>query len=257
MQVASSTDIRDARRSLSRVIVGAAMVAAMLCAWLLTPRPLLNAMPGLSNAVPTAFGQWREVKTTASVVDPVGVPGAERDMSNPYDDVLMRAYADARGNVVLLALAYARSQHQEVKIHRPELCYSSQGFRVLGRQRVVFPARSGGAAVTGQRMLVQSSNRVEAVSYWIRIGDTYSSSPWATRYYLFSQGLKGRMPDGILVRVSQIIDSPASASEARYRVQERFLADLVAATPDAARGMLVVGDSPNRRSVGAPAGAGE
>lgn len=87
-------------------------------------------------------------------------------------------------------------------------------------------------------MLVAAPGRVEAVSYWIRIGSSYSPSAWTTRYRIFSDGLRGRIPDGMLVRVSTIVPSAESAVPATYRLQEGFLAELVAAGPPDARGLL-------------------
>ena len=77
---------------------------------------------------------------------------------------------------VMLALAYGVNQRQEVKIHRPELCYVSQGFKLLERSQVALSAAQAALPVRAQRMLVQAPGRAEAVSYWIRIGDMYSTS---------------------------------------------------------------------------------
>ncbi len=217
-----------------------AMLLAVLLAWWLAPTAAAAPAPRLAQIVPTAFQDWREIKTEAALVDPTVGTGATRDPSNPYDDVLMRAYANSRGEVVLLALAYGRNQRQELKIHRPELCYLAQGFSLLSRNAVTFPSAVSDLPVDGERMLVQSAGRVEAVSYWIRIGGMYSRSAWATRYYIFAQGLRRRNLDGILVRVSQILDTPASVSVRRYELQERFATDLVRALPLEARRMLVV-----------------
>jgi EpsI family protein len=161
-------------------------------------------------------------------------------MASPYDDVLMRTYGNSRGDIILLALAYGRNQQQEVKIHRPELCYTAQGFDVLSRTETDI-ALTGRRSrdVRGARMLVSSADRVEAISYWIRIGDIYSESAWTTRYYIFKEGLKGKRVDGMLVRVSQVFDDPRSASVNRYRVQEQFLSDLIGAMPANARHLMV------------------
>jgi hypothetical protein len=59
------------------------------------------------------------------------------------------------------------------------------------------------------------------------------------RYYIFKEGLKGKAPDGILVRVSQIVADLNSGSVARYRLQERFIGDLVRAMPTYARRLLL------------------
>ena len=235
---------RDTRAAVApsmSIAAAAAAACAMLLAgsvaWWLVPDASEAKLPRLAEIVPSSFEDWHQIETPDALVDPNA--GTSRD-AGPYDDVLMRAYGNSRGEIVLLALAYGRSQHQELKIHRPELCYVAQGFRVLSRREVTFPG-SGAAPVAGERMLVQSPARVEAVSYWIRIGDTYSRSAWATRYYIFLQGLRRRQLDGVLVRVSQIVDAPVSVSERRFRLQEQFAADLVRALPADARRLLVVG----------------
>jgi EpsI family protein len=224
-----------------RNAVGLSMVAAMLLAWWLTPQPSTLGTPDFAQIVPTAFGDWREIGNSMQPVDPTRNEDGTRDAQNPYDEVLMRTYANSRGDVVMMALAYGRVQRQEVKIHRPELCYLSQGFSLVSRAPVVFPSTTARAPVQGERMLVQADGRVEAVSYWIRIGEMYSRSPWETRYYIFEQGLKRREIDGVLVRVSQIVDGASSASEQRYELQERFIAELIQAIPSGSRHLLTVG----------------
>lgn len=222
-------------------VVGLSMVVAVLLAMWLTPVPSTLTTPDFARIVPTSFGDWREIGASTQPVDPTRNEDGTRDPQNPYDEVLMRTYANSRGDVVMIALAYGRVQRQEVKIHRPELCYLSQGFSLVSRAPVVFPESTARVPVQGERMLVQADGRVEAVSYWIRIGGMYSRSPWETRYYIFEQGLKRREIDGVLVRVSQIVDGAAGASEQRYRLQEQFIADLVQAMPSGARHLMTVG----------------
>jgi EpsI family protein len=223
------------------IAIGLAMLFAAIAAWYLTPRPVDDrASPSLSEVVPATFGDWRELKNAAAPVDPRTQEADERSMRSPYDDVLMRAYGNSHGDIVLLALAYGRNQQQEVKIHRPELCYTSQGFDVLNRSTAdISLSDSRRSEVRGARMLVRSPDRVEAISYWIRIGDIYSENAWTTRYYIFKEGLKGRRVDGMLVRVSQIFRDPQSASMNRYRLQEQFLAELIGAMPASARHLVV------------------
>jgi EpsI family protein len=234
--------MRQLNASTAVRLVSVAMLAAAAAAWCLTPRVLPYVVGSLSESVPARFGDWTQIKTNVVQVNPTVNQDGPRDMNNPYDDVLMRTYANSHGEVVLLALAYGRSQRQEVKIHRPDLCYVAQGFKLLKHARTVFPGQNYSAApITGDRMLVQATGRVEAVSYWIRIGNIYSRSAWATRYYIFIQGIRGRALDGILVRVSQIIGDSDDASEQVYSRQEQFVADLLGAMTPAGRSMLLVG----------------
>ena len=221
------------------LVLAAAMLAAAAAAWVMTPTAARVARPTLAQLVPAQFGAWKAVSSSGlKVVDPSVGPAGGLATDTPYSDVLMRAYADDRGNVVLLALAYGAQQHQEVKIHRPEVCYVAQGFEVVSRSVATFPLAQG-TQVRGSRLLVRAPDRIEAVSYWIRIGGTYSNSAWATRYYLFKEGLKGRVVDGILVRASQVVDSTEAASPNRFGVQERFLAELVQSLPPRWRTVLV------------------
>jgi hypothetical protein len=73
--------------------------------------------------------------------------------------------------------------------------------------------------------------------YWVRIGDTVSRSAWQTRWYILREGVAGRIPDGILVRTSQVVRS-AGQKEASVAVQQRFLTDLLGALPPAQRALL-------------------
>jgi EpsI family protein len=222
------------------IILGATMLATAAAVMVLQPEPIgASSEPVLAQTVPVAFGEWKEVSFVGEQVDPAR-NAEDPSMDRPYDDVLMRAYGNSRGDIVLLTLAYGRNQRQEVKIHRPDVCYTAQGFQLVSRSSVSFPVTgAGGKSVEGMRMLVSAPGRTEAVSYWIRIGDVFTDNAWSIRYHIFAQGISGRAVDGMLVRASQIVSDSKSVSPERYRVQERFLADLVRALPKQARRQLV------------------
>jgi EpsI family protein len=222
-------------------VLGFLMLIAGAEAYFLTPRlEVSQARRPLSEVIPESFGEWHAIASPQAVIDPSNERQARDPFFTLYDDVLMRAYENKHGNVVLLALAYGKHQRQEFKIHRPELCYVAQGFRLLSHDPVVFPVLDGRSQpITGSRMLVQSQARVEIVSYWIRIGNRFSDSGWATRYYLMQEGIGGHVLDGILVRVSQVIDGVNQSTAGNYALQEEFLSELVRAAPAAASSLLI------------------
>jgi EpsI family protein len=223
------------------VLVAIGLMIASATASQLTPRMRQHgSVAPLATLVPRRFAGWHEIPLAADAIDPRVQLRGETDRESPYDDVLMRGYANARGDIVVLALAYGSHQRQEVKIHRPEICYTAQGFEVLGRTPVDL-ALTGVSAqpARGARMLVRGAERVETVSYWIRIGDIYSRDAWKTRSHIFTEGLNGRVVDGMLVRVSQIVPDTASATPQRFALQEDFLAQLVRALPASTRDLLV------------------
>jgi len=222
-------------------LLGIAMAATAAASMLLQPRAIpVNEGPPFAQVVPRQFGDWREVEIAATQVDPANGAGRDPNVDHPYDDVLMRAYANSHGEVVLLALAYGRNQRQEVKIHRPDVCYTAQGFELVSRSRVDLPiADTAGRHIPGTRMLVKAPGRIEAVSYWIRVGDVYTDNAWSIRYHIFAEGIKGRALDGVLVRASQIVSRAGLGSARQFDLQEHFLAELVQAIPAPARRLLV------------------
>jgi EpsI family protein len=223
------------------LVLCVAMVATAFGVELLQPDlARMGDHPTLAQSIPAQFGDWKEVSFAGDQVDPGKGTADEPNMDRPYDDVLMRAYGNSRGDVVLLALAYGRNQRQEVKIHRPDVCYTAQGFQLVERSPISLPVNgTGGAQVRGMRMLVKAPGRVEAVSYWIRIGDVFTDNAWSIRYHIFKRGMAGHSVDGVLVRASQIMQGRNEASADRFLLQEAFLADMVRALPPSARRLLL------------------
>ncbi|WP_338152852.1 exosortase B [Herbaspirillum aquaticum] len=216
------------------------MTLAQGVALWMTPEPLVvGTPPNMEALVPKRFAGWVEVPSPYLQVDlSVGEPG-QTSNERPYDAVAMKTYRNAEGEQVMLALAYARQQRQEVKIHRPEICYEAQGFRQLSHDLARFDL-PGVADVEGDRFLMQNKNRIEAVSYWIHIGDAFPRGGLDTRMKLLRDGLEGKVPDGILVRASSLMNDPAEADEA-YRLQEDFLRDFVAALTPQGKALLLKG----------------
>lgn len=232
----------------SALLISALMLAALLAAWWLTPNPGPIAAPvRLEQAVPKTFGGWTALAAPLAQVSLVAQIAAGEDAADlgarDYDQVVMRTYANAQGESVMLALAYIGSQRQELKIHRPEQCYRAQGFEVLALDPHRWQAASLPVAskVVGKRMRVLGNGRHEVVSYWIRIGELFSENPVQTRLHMLRLGLEGRMTDGVLVRASQVVPAHATPAEVEraYQVQEAFLAQLMQATSALGQSLLL------------------
>ncbi len=195
----------------------------------------------LAELIPQRFGDWSaEPSQVAQVLLVPNVRvAAEAAQSGSYDDVLMRTYRRADGARVMIALAYGARQTQELKIHRPELCYYAQGFEVRSLGHRAVPV-AGAASVEALALVARSPARTEIVTYWIRIGERIASGPWDMRWTIFREGLRGRVPDGLLLRASSLADSPAAA-ERELALQREFLADLQRELPRPTRRLLIGG----------------
>jgi EpsI family protein len=76
--------------------------------------------------------------------------------------------------------------------------------------------------------------RTEPVTYWFTMGDQVVRSRLQRLRVQLAAGLAGRIPDGMLVRVSSISRDAGSA----YAEQQRFVAALLAAMPAGAAARL-------------------
>lgn len=216
-----------------------AMALAVIVVPLITPelRPVAG-VPQLAANVPASFGDWTLVETQQAPIDVVANDG-RGTLQRPYDDVLMRTYQNSKGESVMLALAYGREQRQDVKVHRPELCYTAAGFRVVSSREADFgPLRGTDSLVRGKRLYAEGRHGNEAVSYWIRIGGVYTENGWDIRRHIVEQGFQGKIPDGVLVRASRRVENLHDAEDA-WPVLEAFLEELVAALPAQTRTYLV------------------
>lgn len=220
--------------------IGACAVLAAVTALVLTPKPdPVAARPDLESAIPRQFGSWKMIDLPYVPVSVVPLEPGKNSIDQPYDQSIVRAYANASGQVVALAVAYAANQRQEVKIHRPELCYVAQGFHIVDQERVDFGGLPGARRGSmGNRMHAQSTQGSEAVSYWVRVGSTFTESSWDSRKAIIAYGFSGRLPDGVLVRASTILRR-ASEAPAGYELNEGFLRELTAAVSEPTRALIL------------------
>ncbi len=219
------------------VSVGLVMVLSLIFAHLATPtyKKLANP-PLLEKVIPLQIGDWQN---KPSPLAQVSVNTFTRNLTDAiYDQILMRAYEDKQGNQVMFALAFAAEQRQEIKVHQPEVCYPAQGYQQITIQPHVFQLTSYHKPIQGKQLIFKNQNRMEAVSYWIRIGDSFPTSGYKMRLKILKEGLKGNLTDGMLVRVSSIITQESEAPAA-FKVQEKFLTALVTASQITAPSLLV------------------
>jgi exosortase B len=207
-----------------------AMVSSLALAQVLTPTLQSNdAGAPLADSVPLQFGEWKALPNAPMQAELSTAGDGGKSQEQPYDDVLMRTYVNNAGEQVMLAIAYARAQRQDVKLHFPDVCYPAQGYKVLELTPASLSMTGNDTALPGKHMLASGNGRLEAVTYWARTGDAYPQGGLAMRMKIFRDGLQGKVTDGMLVRSSMLVHSSAGAANA-YAVQERFLKQLVSAS---------------------------
>jgi EpsI family protein len=197
------------------------MVGAAVAAPALKPVPDPTAAFDLEAAVPASFAGWH-VDPTQLPVAPT--PEVEASLSRLYRQVVGRTYVNDAGESMMLTVAHGGDQSDALKAHRQEVCYRAQGFAVGGVARATIAA--GGREIPVTRFHAVRGDRSEPVTYWFTMGDHVVIGRLERLREQVAFGLRGRVPDGLLVRVSSLDAEPARA----HAAQNAFLAALLAAT---------------------------
>jgi len=210
--------------NLRTFVVGLLLITAALAAPLLKPTiRLADTMSAvnLEKMIPDQFGEWHK---EAGELEQIVNPERKNLLVKLYNQTLTRAYLDNHGNRVMLSIAYGGDQTDEMQIHRPEVCYIAQGFQVI-KERVDTLA-TGYGALPIKRLFAVQGNRNEPITYWIRVGDNaVVLKGLQQKMAQMRYGLTGKVPEGMLVRVSSINPDEKDA----YRAQDDFIKALLAA----------------------------
>lgn len=212
------------------------MAACFSFAWWLTPHATWFdhiGSPQFEHVTPKQFGDWVEITESAgsTIVD----PEQQYAINNLYTQTVSRIYEQrASGRRIMLSLAYGDNQTFSKQLHRPEACYSSQGFKIENLHEDKLQAIDRSIAVSRMRATVGS--RLEYVTYWIRIGDgIISGPPTALNIARLQMSLKGFITDGLLFRISEVGDDEALSNA----LQDQFIRDFLQALTPAQQAMMV------------------
>ena len=214
------------------ILASIAILTTAVLATVLVPRELMartSAAPSLEDVIPRQFGTWTVVPEISPVrpTDPEGYVQPDLLSTKVYSQEVGRGYTDGRGNVVMLLVAYGPVQNYRLKSHRPEICYTANGFRISDKTEATLNYRSDAPPIKTMRLIAQRESRLEPITYWMRIGNNIANSVVDNQLSRLKYGLKGLIPDGALMRVSTI----GLQSDASFKLQDQFIHDLLAAIP--------------------------
>jgi EpsI family protein len=214
--------------------LGGGMGAAALAAWWMKPvaDPDAAAAVSLEDVFPRRFGDWRADTGAEMFVRPSRQQGRHLGV---YDQVLERTYVDADGDRVMLVVAQGSEQSAGLQLHRPEVCYPGNGFKIAQLQHVSLSV--GGRMLPGTQVHAVMPMRSEPVTYWTVLGGEVVADGAAFRWRQLKFGLRRRLLDGMLVRLSSIDPDPRRA----YALHARFANALAAALPPAVRAKVIGG----------------
>jgi EpsI family protein len=205
------------------------LMSALMCGAAvagIAAQPNIEEEPNfLESTVPMTFGEWKKLDEPAQIV----APGVEEVLKKIYKETLSRTYVNQAGDRIMLSMARTANQIGVQQAHLPDICYPAQGFKVAGINEGALPTTYGPIPVT--RLTATMGARHEPVTYWLTMGDLVVKTQWEKRWVQVRIFLTGGSPGGLLFRVSSIDRD----SERGFAVQQKFVADMMAAISPEAR----------------------
>lgn len=210
------------RVAMYALAAGLAMAGTAAATPALKPRPDAGPAPDFEAIVPAAFGDWR---IDPDVVQVAPAPDVQANLDRLYRQIVSRTYVNGQGERMMLTIAHGGDQSDALKAHRQEACYAAQGFEIrsLGHGEL----SAAGRTIPVTRMHAVRGDRSEPVTYWFTMGDRVVLGRAERLRVQVENGLAGRIPDGLLVRVSSLSNDAPRA----YAAQRSFVAALMGATP--------------------------
>lgn len=209
------------------------MMLAALLAWSARPTVRLadqGVALDLEALVPHQFSGWElDERQSAAVVN----PQTGEMQSRIYQQVLSRTYIQrSTGRSVMLSIAYGENQSRSNDLHVPDVCYPASGFRLeQSRQGTIRFAHS---EIPVRRLIAQRLQRREPLTYWTIIGDQIAAGSIETKLLALSYGLRGTVPDGMIVRVSSL----GLGDDEAFVLQQEFVEALLGSLPAEGRKRL-------------------
>ena len=220
-------------RSANLVLACLALLGGALLAHFLTPHRLMartHDVFDIDSHIPKAFGDWKPLPGVQAIKPPPD--GLEAEI---YNQEVSRAYVDKEGHVVFFIVAYGESQSDRLQLHHPEVCYTAQGFRVTRPTTAKFQWSPSAPPIPLTRLVATREDRLEPISYWMRVGYDVSNSNWARQGLKLEYGLRGWIPDGALLRVSTV----GLPEDLSFNLQDKFIRDLLKAVSPETKTFLV------------------
>lgn len=216
------------------VVVTSMFATAALAHWATPTVHLADRIgkPDLETLFPTSFGDWR-IDTSMPVILPS--PDVQALLDKLYNQVLARTYVNTQGQRIMLSVAYGGDQSDGTRAHRPEVCYPAQGFQITSSR--LGEVQTADRTIRARQLMSKLGGRHEPITYWMVTGGEVTTSGVEQKLAQLRYGLRGLIPDGILVRVSNIEPDMAKG----HALHARFVADMAKVLSPAARDR-VLGD---------------
>lgn len=214
------------------LLIGLTLIAAFWGGFALKPTKHIidqGSKINLESMIPKEFADW---KIDETIVPLQADPERVVLLNKIYNQTLSRTYINQKGERVMLSIAYGGDQSDSMQVHRPEVCYTGQGFQMMDVEIVNLDTSYG--IIPVKRIFAKMGDRHEPITYWITIGDTVAVNTFKWKLQQLKYGLTGRVPDGMLFRVSSLGEKAGA-----YPLQKDFIKVLLKTVSSESRKRLI------------------
>lgn len=167
---------------------------------------------------PTSFAGWRGQESSLDQIT--------LDVLDLDDYVLSEFINSNYGNApVNLYIAYYNYQQGRKTSHTPKSCLPGGGWEIKDIREELIDIQ-GASKLLVNKVVIQKGEYRQLVYYWFKQRDRIIANEYATKWYLFWDGLTQNRTDGALVRLTAIMQPDEEFSDTEARLLG-FVADLV------------------------------
>lgn len=198
-------------------LIGAALSAASGIAFARQPKPIHPVVnkDAFIGWIPKKVGPW-SMDATSGVI----LPPQDQLSDRLYDNLVTRVYVSSTQPAVMLLLAYNNIQDGVLQVHRPEVCYPVGGFQLSDARQA--DIKLGKKAVPANFFTASTPNRIEQVSYFTRVGDSFPRSWSEQRIAVIQANLSQEVPDAMMMRASLLGKRQDEARVVLSQFYDRF-----------------------------------
>ncbi len=162
------------------------------------PTKIFNAM------IPAKVGSWMSRKSAEIIL-----PALDDTSDKLYQNLETRIYEGEGLPPIMFLCAYSSVQQNDVQVHRPEICYPAGGFPIV--KNIARTIKVNDKQVNARFLIADRGGAKEMILYWIRVGESFPVDWRSQRIEMAKANLTGAIPDGVIFRVSTILDHETDA----------------------------------------------
>lgn len=162
-----------------------------------------------SNAIPEQIGGWKSRKSADLVL-----PAEDEAQDALYQNLETRIYEGAGLPDIMFLLGFSSVQQNNIQVHRPEVCYPASGFPIVSAKSIEVTYKQ--TLISAREVVAKRGELSERIIYWVRVGEDFPTGWLDQRLSMARSNLLGKVPDGLLLRVSAI-EAPGNDSSSVLR----------------------------------------